>query len=684
MVKSVKALIKKIMYRWFALNPTFRFVFLLLTVSVIYDYPSILCKRPQSVHHWRQSDCASMSLNYYQTGMHFFKPQTHNLTSDNNTTGNVATSEIPIGYYFIAILYKVFGAHDFIYRIVNTFIFLLGLFFLFKICFLLFNDFFWSSAVTLLFFTSPVLVYYGNNFLTDTSALSFALIAWYFFFKFYFNKKRKWFYLFVFFFFLAGAYKISALLSFVVIGFIYAAELFHIFKFSPEGKIFSKHWVSLSAILLTYLLIGSWVFFAKNYNSVHGTGYFSTGIFPIWDLDRSQINMVLKNVNELWLNQYFNVFTLYFLAAAFISTIFFIKKCNFLLTAISVLLFGGTVIYAVLWFQTFKDHDYYTINLYIFPIFVLLNFIWMIKYAFQEIFYSYRVKVLFLCFLLFNIVHAQKQMHERYYGWWNEHPGYKDYDSITPFLRSKGIQALDTVICLPDQSHFTLYLMNQRGWTECMRTNRDSAGIQTSIQHGAKYLIINGNEALGRKYLHYFLTYPMGHYGNVFVYQLNKNGLYQSLQKGPLKNERFFCDAEQVNSYHQAFVDELSGQFFDQAETQTDERSFEGKHSAKLTPQHPYAMTIKLRDVKKGDHFLAEVMMFSEGKAGMLVSSTNDLSEFYINTPSRREMMPNGWEKLVLDFYINFTPHEGQIAFYLWNPGKLPVYFDNLKIIWEK
>jgi len=164
MVKKAKVLIRNIKDYWVSINPNLRFVFLLLAVALVYDYPSILCKRPQSVHHWRQSDCASMSLNYYQTGMCFFKPQTHNLTSDNNTTGYVATSEIPIGYYFVAILYKVFGPHDFIYRVVNTLIFLLGLFYLFKICCLLFNDFFWSSVVTLFFFTSPVLVYYGNNY----------------------------------------------------------------------------------------------------------------------------------------------------------------------------------------------------------------------------------------------------------------------------------------------------------------------------------------------------------------------------------------------------------------------------------------------------------------------------------------------------------------------------------------
>src|ERR1035437_6319038 len=176
----ITTLIKNI-YGWFnTLKPAYRILILLLLIALIYNYPSILFKRPQSVHHWRQSDCTSIALNYYQTGMHFIQPQTHNLTSDDRTTGYVAPSEIPVGYYFIAVLYKIFGFHDFIYRMVNTLIFLAGLFYLYKTLSLLIKGFLWPALLSLFFFTSPVLVFYGNNFLTDSSALCFALIAWYF------------------------------------------------------------------------------------------------------------------------------------------------------------------------------------------------------------------------------------------------------------------------------------------------------------------------------------------------------------------------------------------------------------------------------------------------------------------------------------------------------------------------
>jgi hypothetical protein len=505
-----------------SISPNLYFLFWLLLFVLIYDYPSIIFKRPQSVHHWRQSDCASLALNYYQSGMHFFKPQTHNLTSDDNTTGYSAPSELPVGYYFIAILYKIFGYHDFIFRFINTIIFLLGLFYLFKICSLFFNDFFWSSAIPLFLFTSPVLVYYGNNFLTDSSAFAFALIAWYFFLKYYFNKKLKYYYISMLFFLLAGSFKISALISLAAILILFIIESAGIIKVKSESKIFTKPILNLVPVFLIIFIIGSWVYFAKSYNISHRTGYFSTGVFPVWNLDNSEIRIVIKNIKELWLNQYFHVYSLFFFGAVFLISIVFIRKTNRFLMLTSLIFLLGAALFSVLWFRTLKDHDYYIINLYILLVFIVLNSGLLFKTHLPVIYSSRYTKVLFLFFLLFNLHYARKQLNDRYYGWWTEYKDYKDYHTITPYLRNLGIRQLDTVVCLPDNSHFTLYLMNQRGWTECMGYNSDSASITYSIYHGAKYLIVNGNEVIKRKYLLSFIKNPVGQFNNIKIYRLDK------------------------------------------------------------------------------------------------------------------------------------------------------------------
>ncbi|MCF8379736.1 MAG: glycosyltransferase family 39 protein [Bacteroidales bacterium] len=161
------------------------FLALLFATAYIYDYHNILFKPSQSIHQWRQTDGISISRNYFLEGMDFFKPQTHNLTSDNGTTAFSATSETPILNYFIAILYKIFGYHEFFFRLINMIVYFTGLFYLFKALSLFFKDRFWPVFISFLAFTSPVLVYYANNFLPNTTALSFAFIALYFFSKFY-------------------------------------------------------------------------------------------------------------------------------------------------------------------------------------------------------------------------------------------------------------------------------------------------------------------------------------------------------------------------------------------------------------------------------------------------------------------------------------------------------------------
>lgn len=663
------------------IHPSYRFLFLLLVLSVLYDYPSILFKRPQSVHHWRQSDCASLSLNYYQTGMHFFQPQTHNLTSDNGTTGYNATSEIPIEYYFIAVLYKIFGYHDFIYRMVNTLIFLAGLFFLYKTLFLWLNSFFWSTTITLFFFTSPVLVYYGNNFLTDTSALAFALVAWYFFSKFYLLGKQKSFFISMFFFLLAGASKITALMSFVSIVTVFLIELFGITKFKEQKKLFQKPVIQAISFFIVILIIGSWALYANNYNNIHRMSYFSTGIFPFWSMDKNGVQQVLFHVKHYWLNQYFHVSALYLLGALFLVSLIFCKKLNRFLLIINLSIFIGTILYIILWFSTFKDHDYYTINLYILLIFTFVSFAWLMKYHFSYLFNSPYIKSLFFAFLLFNVVHANNQIHQRYNGWWNEHPEYKDYDSITPYLRSIGIAPLDTVICLPDQSHFTLYLMNQRGWTNCLSQNTDYASIASNIKKGAKYLIINGNETLSREYLQFFMQHPLGQYGNVRIFKLDS--LKQDFRPKQMRIDHIYCGAEKLSENGRFYLADSSTVLLDNGNTRSSEKVFEGKYSVKISKENPYAMTCRFYNVIPGEHFIAEVMRFSEKGNGTLVACTNNNAEFYINSPNRIEKSSNGWDKLILDFYINFSPKDGQIAFYLWNPDITPVYFDNLKIIRE-
>jgi len=209
--------------------PALLFAALLGVVALYYNYQEIVFKRPQSIHKWRQADGASLALNYYKGGMHFFQPRVHNLTSDGGRSGAASTSEMPVLYYTVACLYKVFGYHEWIYRGLNTLIFFMGLLFLFRTLLYILKDMYWAAAIPLLLFSSPVIVYYANNFLVNSSALAFTLVGWYYFMRFLFENEKKWIYRSLIFFFLAGAFKVTALLSLIAIMGIYILEKFEIY-----------------------------------------------------------------------------------------------------------------------------------------------------------------------------------------------------------------------------------------------------------------------------------------------------------------------------------------------------------------------------------------------------------------------------------------------------------------------
>lgn len=667
------------------------FIVLLLVVSYYYNYHEIVFKSPQSIHKWRQSDCASIALNYYQGGMDFFYPETHNLTSDGGTSGKCCTSEIPILYYSVAFLYTVFGYHDYVYRIFNTLLFFMGLFFLFRLLHYILKDVFWAIVLTLLFFTSPVLVYYGNNFLSNSSALAFSIIGWYYFIRFYFESKQKWFFVSMVAFLIAAAFKLTALFSLFAIVGIYGLEILGYKKFKKSGKLFNKPVWHLLSILSIFFVVGAWVIYAHNYNQKHDCTYFSTTIFPIWDLSRTEIFNVLDRIKRIWLEQYFHKSVMLFLLICFLFIVSFFKK-NSKLLILSVLFIGAeAIVYVILQFWTFADHDYYVIGMSILPILIVVTAFRLLKSHFNKIFSSPIFKVIFSAFLLFNIYSVHHKINDRYEGWMNDYPENKDLYSITPYLRQIGISTNDTIISVPDGSHFSLYLMNQKGWTEYtdsrfnrgdpIRYNQDSVGIQHSINKGASYLIVNGiNELYSKPYLQSYCTHLAGSYNNVLIFNLRNNIINFNLEKQSI-DKKITCSAELLSSDKQFFCSEVDSTLFQNGNTRSSDFSRNGKYSSKLNAGSPYGMTIKFNDLKNGESLVVSVWRKTVGKSkGGLIASSSTF-QYYNNEYEVLETDSNGWERIVIEIFITSRFVDQELGIYAYNPDPDFVYFDDLEII---
>jgi hypothetical protein len=668
------------------------FIVILIIISIFYNYQEIAFKRPQSVHKWRQSDCASIALNYYQGGMHFFNAETNNLTSDAGKSGKCCTSEIPVLYFSVALFYKVFGYHEFIFRILNSLLFFLGLFFLFRLLFYLLKNVFWAIALALLFFSSPVLVYYGNNFLTNSSALAFSIIGWYYFVRFYYESRPKWFYISIIVFFIAASFKVSSLFSLFAISGIYALESFGLVRFNENRKIFNKPVLYLLSILSVFIIIGLWLIHAHNYNLKHDCTYFSTTVFPIWDLNTGQIKDVLNSVRKIWLAEYFHGSVLIFLSISLLFLISNFRKNNKIFAYSILFIIAEAIGYIILQFWTFADHDYYVIDIYILPILIIISTFDLLKSNYQRIFNSLIAQILFSVFLIFNIYYAHQKMSERYEGWMNDYNQNKDIYSLTSALRQMRISARDTVISIPDFSNTSLYLMNVKGWTEytdarlnrgkMIHYNQDNSGIQHSIDKGAGYLIVNGIKNLYTKpYLQSYCHNLTGTYKNVLIFNLkNKIGSFNIERR---ETEKIYkCSAELRGNDMQNFISEFDSSLFENGTTRSDEFAHSGNYSSRLDANSPYGMTIKLKALKNGESLAITVWRKpTDNAVGGLISSSNIPNPFYFSEYKIIAKEKNGWEKISMEFFVSNELSNQDLTIYAYNPDAKPVFFDDLEII---
>jgi hypothetical protein len=511
------------------------FLIILLSLSILYNYPNILFHRPYSIHQWRQADCLSLTMNYYQEKRNFFEPAIHWVGEKDGKT----VSECPLIYYTVAQLWKVFGYHEFIFRLLNVITVFSGIFCLYKIIYSILSDLFWTYAITLLLFTSPILVYYSNNFTADAPALGLALIGSYFFWNGYIKKNRSSYYLSFLFFLIGGLVKISSLIIFISILLI---QIYVILKFKKEKEWFYR-WYNLMPYLLVLSIIFAWYNYAIQYDQKYLSGIFLTGIYPVWDVDIPVRKQIWSSfINEL-VPAYFNKTALYLNLLVFMFMFFFYRKLNKLLFFISLFVFIGVVAYILLFYQAFTVHDYYLTNLLIFIPLPLITLLEMLKRNYYQIFKMLLIKIFVLCSVLLLIYETAVINRMKYstndwlvktnfvvnnrtidqWSWyhWDYANHFKAFETITPYLRRIGLNRTDKVLSLSDNSiNISLYFMDQKGFTAYGYTDIPfDQRMEFYKKNGVRFLIID-SALSSQNYLLPYLNKKIGNYQNINIYNL--------------------------------------------------------------------------------------------------------------------------------------------------------------------
>lgn len=139
------------------------------------------------VASWRQCDTATVARNFHGHGMNILYPE---MVGMGDVKGYAGQTECHIYPYTVAMLYKLFGVHEYLGRLVSIMAFCGGAFFLYKLARKYFDK--TPGLIALLFYTfNPYMFFYSRSFQPDSSMI-FLSIAMLYYFSEWIDKEGLW------------------------------------------------------------------------------------------------------------------------------------------------------------------------------------------------------------------------------------------------------------------------------------------------------------------------------------------------------------------------------------------------------------------------------------------------------------------------------------------------------------
>lgn len=436
--------------------------------------------RPQSIHQWAQCDRAAVALNYYQESMNLFLPRVHNLDNGTGITG----MEFPFVNYSVACLYKIFGFHEFIYRLFVLLVYSIGLYCAFLIAEKFLKHFYFSMGVVLLFACSPLLAFYSSNFLPDPVSLAFSLMAWYFLFKQVDVKEgNKYLYLWVIFFCLSALIKVSALINL-------PAMFFWFFYNQQEGQRVKKSISFALNATLIVALVFSWYSYAIYLSNREQSEMFLLQSRPPQSV--KEFLEVWDEVYRVWWERVYENIILFILLGCMIYYAILFKGKNKNLVIISASLFFSVAGFLYFMWLQLQHHDYYLISLYVLIFFAMILSVDLLRNINWK-WNGLLVSVLLVSGISYQFAMAKNHIRTSYKidSWKYGSAHFNNYFDFEEVLLKAGVSKGDRVISIFDHSpEISLYLMNRKGVTVSYR--KDKEVFETYLNSGRfEYVIYN-------------------------------------------------------------------------------------------------------------------------------------------------------------------------------------------------
>ena len=552
------------------------FVLAFVLMSCAYEAGRVLHLRPQPHHLWRQTDCIALAWNYYDTTWNLFAPAIHNQFADHHASGKSA-GEFPILYWLVGMLWRITGPSEFLYRLLEFLLHFAGTLALFASIRRIIDDAFWAACCALLFYASPVLVYFGIGFLTDVPAFDLALIGWWYMTCYALERKRKHWAWAVFFFSLAMAIKVTAGMSLIALAAVLACATLLRRRTRDHWSAFAGSRFEWAVLLGGLLAVYAWYAYAAMYNDAHGAKYTFNDLWPIWTMTPLGREWAWTVGCDIIVFQVFDTSAWILMGVAAVAISVNIRHVHWQVVLLNAALILGSVLYTLFWFNALDNHDYYFINPMITLVVLLVSFLWMLKRRHPDVLQARWSRWAMFALLAFNLAYTAQNMamrydtsgtmtarklwplyHEAELRYWNElgYWGMDDLVSIEPKLRELGVRKEDKVIFLDDGAiNSSLVLMGNRGWTAFGIDLLAPGSIDHLIAAGAHYLMFSRSEWLDDARLTAFLTQPVGQVGSIRIFDLKAGGppplarmVFDQGERTPLLVDKRFdtipCDAD--------------------------------------------------------------------------------------------------------------------------------------------
>jgi hypothetical protein len=315
------------------------------------------------------------------------------------------------------------------------------------------------------------------------------------------------------------------------------------------------------------------------------------------------------------------------------------------------------------------------ISAYILPAFIILTSLDLIV---RKNFFGlkpYFIYIPMLALLIYNIAYSNNRLRDRYNGWENQELAFNsDLLTFGKVLDSLKISKNDKFISIPDNTvNYSLYLINRPGWTSFNDILSNPNKIDTLIQKGAKYLLINGDDILTQN--HFLTKYthrPIYEYGQLKLFALTNDIPFQIISKDSVS---YFIDLENIKK-DSSFCDYSGNLCFKEKGIST-EHSFSGKYSLKIDKSTQFAFNIDFDKVNSGEEYTISCWRYPAGaKVGpvIVIKSPND---YYNSNYSIISKQSNGWEKVILKTKVPIQLDGQRMSISLFYSGDSKAYIDD-------